>query len=109
MSAALLRVCVALALCVGAAGCANHGPLQGMAEIGSAQDAGNAIAIGKSTKVDVLAAFGKTTSIEFDSGYEVWVYRLKGSLLAARGTNEYVVLFAPSGVVAKTRVRMAPG
>ena len=91
------------------AGCANHGPLQATAEIGSAQDAGKAIAIGKSTKADVLAAFGKTTSIEFDSGYEVWVYRLKGALLGSRGTNEFVVLFAPSGVVAKTRVRVAPG
>ena len=111
---ALLHACAALAcalvFCTGMAGCASHGPLQGMAEIGSAQDAGKVIAIGKSTKADVLAAFGKTTFIEFDSGYEVWVYRIRASPLAARGTNEFVVLFAPSGVVAKTRTRIAaPG
>lgn len=67
---------------------------------------------GKSTKADVLAALGKTTVIAFDSGYEIWVYHVKDE--ARRETRyetraaEFVVLFAPSGVVTKTRTRVAP-
>lgn len=68
---------------------------------------------GKSTKADVLAALGKTTTINFDSGYEIWVYHLKDDARRDGGRRdagaaEYVVLFAPSGVVAKTRTRPAP-
>jgi hypothetical protein len=58
--------------------------------------------IGKSTKAEVLAALGETLVISFDSGYEVWVYRLRAP------AAEFVILFAPSGVVARTRVRAAP-
>jgi hypothetical protein len=66
-----------------------------------------AVAIGKSTKADVIAALGETLVISFDSGFEVWVYRL-GSDKAKRGTTgEFVILFAPSGLVAKTRIRPA--
>ena len=60
----------------------------------------NTIVIGRSTKADVLAALGETLAISFDSGYEVWAYRL-----ANTKSGELVVLFAPSGVVAKTRIR----
>ena len=63
---------------------------------------------GKSTKADVLAALGKTTTINFDSGYEIWVYHVKDEARRDAGAAEYVVLFAPSGVVAKTRTRPAP-
>ena len=61
------------------------------------------IVIGRSTKADVRAALGPTTTVAFASGYEVWVYRLPNTR-----TGEFVVLFAPSGVVAKTRVRPEP-
>lgn len=90
----------------------------------SAHKARDAVAIGKSTKADVLAALGKTQVIGFDSGFEVWVYRYLGdapakaspaersepaaSARGASGQAEFVVLFAPSGVVAKTRIRPAP-
>ncbi|MBF8279700.1 MAG: hypothetical protein HW385_1132 [candidate division NC10 bacterium] len=95
----------------------------------SARDLWDAIAIGRSTKADLIAALGKTTVIRFDSGFEVWVYRYAGvgvtGETAARadsveriehsvwdkGTSaktEFVVLFAPSGVVTKTRIRPAP-
>ncbi len=89
-----------------------------------AKDAMHAITIGKSTKVDVLEALGNTPVISFDSGFEVWVYRYAGDTPAKAGTverseragsgnatlglSEFVVLFAPSGVVTKTRIRPAP-
>jgi hypothetical protein len=82
----------------------------------------DAAAIGRSTKADVRAALGDTLVIGFDSGYEVWVYRLvNDGRSGARAPEaitrtaphspprwrnaEFVVLFAPSGVVAKTRIR----
>ena len=63
----------------------------------------DAVVIGKSTKADVRAALGDTLAITFDNGYEVWVYRLDRDT-----TAEFVILFAPSGVVAKTRIRPDP-
>ena len=76
---------------------------------------------GKSTRADVIAALGESLVIRFDSGYEVWVYRLDNASprdedpvrrflqrKAKPPADEFVVLFAPSGVVAKTRVRSAP-
>ena len=65
-----------------------------------------AIAAGKSTKADVLAALGPATVIRFESGFEVWVYRGKPLRAPATGA-EFVILFAPSGVVQKTRTRPA--
>jgi outer membrane protein assembly factor BamE (lipoprotein component of BamABCDE complex) len=82
----------------------------------------DAVAIGQSTRADVIAALGETLVIRFDTGYEVWVYRLAmsdqetrsrflvrpGSQRAGRDTTaEFVVLFAPSGIVKKTRIRPA--
>ena len=76
----------------------------------SLQGAKDAIVAGKSTKADVAAALGNGTIVKFDSGYEVWVYRAKAYKPAvnAPGTNELVVLFTPSGIVKKTRIR-TPG
>ena len=86
-------------------------------------DPDRSVIVGKSTKQDVLADLGSTRVIQFDSGYEVWVYQLKDdratslsfgavaqfALLGkgSLGEAEYIVLFDPSGVVAKTRVRHA--
>ena len=72
----------------------------------SMQQADSVVAIGQSTKADVLAALGPATVIRFDSGQEVWVYRGKLLRLPATGA-EFVILFAPSGVVQKTRTRPA--
>jgi outer membrane protein assembly factor BamE (lipoprotein component of BamABCDE complex) len=77
-----------------------------------AQEAANAITVGKSTKAEVIVALGKTTVVTFDSGFEVWVYRYKRGVAAgsAPGTTaitELVILLAPSGVVTKTRIRTA--
>lgn len=119
------------ALCACVAGCAAPGATSvattasaaARASV-SARDATQAIAIGKSTKADVIGALGKTQVIGFDSGFEVWVYQYKddasantgsaeriaraGARNEPQGKAEFVVLFAPSGVVAKTRIRPAP-
>jgi hypothetical protein len=80
----------------------------------------DAVVVGKSTKADVVAALGETLAIRFDSGYEVWVYKLSDYASPARPTRatasdnawpwtppEFVILFGPSGVAAKTRIRPA--
>jgi len=65
------------------------------------------IVIGQSSKADVVAALGKAIAIvRFDSGYEVWVYRIRPLTdKAQQGDTEWVILFAPTGNVAKTRLR----
>jgi hypothetical protein len=70
------------------------------------QAAQQQIAPGRSTKAEVARALGAATVVHFESGYEVWVYQTKEDGRAAdREPAELVVLFAPSGVVRKTRVR----
>jgi hypothetical protein len=63
------------------------------------------IAIGKTAKVDVSAALGRAIVIPFESGYEVWIYRWAGADKTTRAATELVVLFEPSGLVTKARVR----
>ena len=128
----LFRTGVAIVLAGCIAGCAIQPPTTPSAVVTSrattlitADRVKDAVAIGKSTKADVLAALGETLVISFDNGYEVWLYRLAndapareslgqriarmGSQKAKRETTaEFVILFAPSGVVAKTRIRPAP-
>ncbi len=105
------------------AGCA--GPFNTTTTAIAAAPSSDTIAIGKSTKADVLATLGSTKSISFDSGYEVWVYKvpvqanysagmrelMEHALLGrgVLGNAEYVVLFDPAGVVAKTRIRPPAG
>jgi outer membrane protein assembly factor BamE (lipoprotein component of BamABCDE complex) len=107
------RAKAVIVLCALLAGCATSRPFSsgdnvpGSGEIASVQSATNAIVPGKSTKADVLAALGKGVVVDFDSGYEVWVYREKPQQRARRDEpgTEFVVLFAPSGIVSKTRIR----
>ena len=112
--AVAMAIAGALASSVWLAGCA--GPL-GFAGVGGAtppfrdlgmsmQTAMQAVVIGQSTQADVLAALGTATEIPFDSGYEVWVYR-SNRLQSEAAQPEFVILFAPSGVVKKTRIRPA--
>ena len=130
----LFHAGVVCAFCACVAGCAVPGtsPVTtgtAAANTISARNARSAITIGKSTKADVLASLGKTTAISFDSGFEVWVYHVTGERVTGetaakaswverilhagsekgtRDKTEFVVLFAPSGVVTKTRIRPAP-
>lgn len=57
---------------------------------------------GTTTKAQLLAAFGPTKTVVFDSGFEAWVYQTPAG---AGRFAEFVVLVHPSGVVAKTRTR----
>jgi hypothetical protein len=76
-------------------------------EISWAQGARDAVVIGKSTKGDVVAALGQATVVRFDNGFEVWIYQRNRSEHATRTQAELVILFAPSGLVQKARVRPA--
>lgn len=125
---ARVRAGIVSAICALLAGCATPGTVPLMTATAaperasiSARDARQAIVIGTSSKAEVIAALGKTQVVSFDSGYEVWVYRYlddappnadsserAASAKEASGKAEFVVLFAPSGVVAKTRIRPAP-
>ena len=120
MSRPFRRLVVA-ALCLAVAACAAPGTFQspgataalpGTATI-SAEALATPITLGSSTREEVAARLGRTTRVRFDSGFEVWVYRFAGepggrTNPGASGPAEYVVLFTPSGIVAKTRFRPAP-
>ena len=69
------------------------------------QSARDAVSIGTSTKAQVEGALGKPIAIPFDTGYEMWVYRWPGAEPTARAATELVVLFEPSGVLKKVRLR----
>jgi hypothetical protein len=119
---ALFRVGVALALALCIAGCATQPSTAPSAvvtpvrpKVVPADRVKDAVAIGKTSKADVIASLGETLVIAFDTGYEVWVYTLaeertpRSAGRGAPGTSaEFVILFAPSGLVAKSRVRPAP-
>ena len=106
-----LHITAVLVLSVCIAGCETPGaPMNPSAVVTSqrltvnpANRMRDAVVIGKSTKADVRAALGDTLAISFDNGYEVWVYRLERDT-----TAEFVILFAPSGIVAKIRIRPDP-
>ncbi|MGK5031105.1 outer membrane protein assembly factor BamE domain-containing protein [Janthinobacterium sp. MDT1-19] len=55
---------------------------------------------GSSTREQVRAALGDSTSIRFDSGIEVWMYTYP---IAAGAQGEYVIMFGGDGVVRKVR------
>lgn len=61
---------------------------------------------GKTTRAELLAAFGQTRTVRFDSGMEAWLYSTNG----AGGAEELVLLLDGAGMVRKLRVRPAyPG
>jgi hypothetical protein len=50
------------------------------------------------TKDEARAALGAAKTMRFDSGYEIWAYDWAGS--------DFIVLFAPDGRAAKSRLRL---
>jgi hypothetical protein len=109
--AALLAAC-----CTMMAGCASVGKTlrldaPGVVRAGGppAPAAQAAVVIGQSTKAEVKAALGEAAVVPFDSGFEVWVYRWPGAQGTLRAATELVILFEPSGVATKTRIRPGYG
>ena len=108
--AGVLASCLWLAGCAGAFDFSGAGgntpPFRDPAL--SMQGALEAVTIGTSSQQDVMAALGSATVVRFDSGYEVWVYR-KNPLRSEAANAELVILFSPSGIVKKMRIRPAYG
>ena len=120
MTNATARVALCIAACAAVTGCvavgtfdpSPRGPGSGpgsartpTGESPAPQTALGRVIVGKSTKADVVAALGTAIVISFDSGYEVWVYRWRGADTTTRAATEVVVLFDPSGLATKARVR----
>jgi hypothetical protein len=97
---ALVAACVLLGGCAALAPAKPEPPPLRPGEVVSATAAKAQITLGKTTQAEVRAALGEGTVVDFDSGYEVWVYRQP-----AAPASELVLLFDPSGIVAKARVR----
>lgn len=93
------------------AACATRQPAEDQAALLRAEQAAaerSESLVGKGkTKAEVLAALGNAQVIPFDSGYEVWVYRVAPPGKPASGKTELIVLFSPDGLVSKSRVRPA--
>ena len=65
---------------------------------------GELVIPGKTTRAELVAAFGQTRTVRFDSGMEAWLY----STAAANGrSTELVLLLDREGVVRKVRTRPA--
>ncbi|MGZ8272449.1 MAG: hypothetical protein ACXW2G_01830 [Burkholderiaceae bacterium] len=86
----------------------------------SAQELAKDLARGRRTRAEVTSRLGDATIVRFDTGYEVWVYRITEPVVAKqrvqqanrgeaqRASGELVILLAPSGEVVKVRTRIAP-
>jgi hypothetical protein len=114
---------IALA-CLALGGCATTAVQQG-SRASSPAAVMEAVTLGSSSKADVASRLGAAhAKVKFDSGYEVWAYQFapQGSLMgnigaffqqlqssnAAPGMTEVVILFAPSGVATRIRLRQPP-
>ncbi len=95
------RTLLALAPALLLAGCATPAP-EGkvVAEDRFAQ----LVVPGRTTRAELLAAFGPTRAVVFDSGMETWLYEADAG--GGRRT-ELVVLLDRSGIVRKMRRRPA--
>jgi len=95
-----LHACLIGALLL--AGCATQAPPPGT--VVAADRFGQLVVPGRTTRAELLAAFGPTRSVSFDSGYEAWLY----SAGAAGGRSEELVLLLDrDGIVRKVRRRPA--
>jgi hypothetical protein len=97
MKRALLVVVLPLGLVLG---CATRAPEPGTSVAEARFD--QLVVPGRTTRADLLAAFGPTKTIRFDSGMETWLYATP----AAAGRNtELVLLLDRDGIVRKLRKR----
>ena len=100
MKAYIVLLCAALL-----ASCVTNAPGAGKVV---AQDRFEQLVVpGRTTKAELLAAFGETRTVVFDSGYEAWLYESPGGAASADGGHhtELVLLLGPDGIVRKMRRR----
>jgi len=83
------------------AGCATQNAAPPGAQV-PAERLQQTVIAGQTTRAQLLAAFGPTKNVRFDSGFEAWVYQ---SPSGSGQFAEFVVLIDPAGIVAKTRTR----
>ena len=83
------------------AGCATQNAAPPGAQV-PAERLQQTVVVGQTTRAQLLAAFGPTKNVRFDSGFEAWVYQ---SPAGPGQFTEFVVLIDPAGVVAKSRTR----
>jgi hypothetical protein len=93
------------------AGCAatGNGAVTTLTQLGAAQT----IVVGKSTRADIEAAFGRANVTRFANGYELWLYQVGYSkavdsvpyvnlvVSSADNKRELSILFDKDGVVKK--------
>jgi hypothetical protein len=89
-----------LAAAVVLAGCVTGAPEPG--KIVAEDRFSQLVVPGRTTRAELLAAFGPTQTISFDSGYETWLYEADAG--AGRHT-ELVLLLDRAGIVQKMRRR----
>ena len=82
------------------AGCATQAPQPGT--VVAADRFGQLVVPGRTTRADLLAAFGPTKAVVFDSGYETWLYSASAG---AGRSEELVLLLDRDGIVRKMRRR----
>jgi hypothetical protein len=96
--APLLAACLTAALLL--AGCVTSAPEPGKVV---AEDRFSQVVVpGRTTRAELLAAFGPTQTITFDSGVETWLYEADAG--GGRHT-ELVLLLDRAGIVQKMRRR----
>jgi hypothetical protein len=93
-------VAVILAATLALAGCVSGAPEPG--KIVAEDRFSQLVVPGRTTRAELLAAFGPTKAIAFDSGMETWLYEADAG--AGRHT-ELVLLLDRAGIVRKMRRR----
>jgi hypothetical protein len=95
---AIVIAALALSSCLGGCATGSNEPGKVVAEDRFAQ----LVVPGRTTRAELLAAFGPTKTVSFDSGMEAWLYEAD----AAGGRHtELVLLLDRAGVVQKMRRR----
>jgi hypothetical protein len=95
MKRALILLAAALV-----SGCATRAPEPGTSVAEARFD--TLVVPGRTTRAELLAAFGPTKTVKFDSGMEAWLY---ASPAAAGRRTELVLLLDRDGIVRKLRKR----
>jgi hypothetical protein len=81
-------------------GCATRAPEPGTSVAEARFD--TLVVPGRTTRAELLAAFGSTKTVRFDSGMEAWLYSAPA---AAGRSTELVLLLDRDGIVRKLRKR----